>query len=62
MISYRNPSKSGKIMFWGLEGLGGILNVNIMKMTQKLRRIILLHLGLVAFRFHFGKTRKPIFK
>ena len=26
-------------------------------MAQELRRIILLHFGLVTFQFHFGKTR-----
>ena len=35
--------------------------VNIMKrIAQKLRRIILLHLGLVTFRCHYGRTRKPL--
>ena len=29
-------------------------------MTQKLRRIILLHFGLITFRFHFGKIRQVI--
>ena len=28
--------------------------------TQKLQRTILLHFGLVTFRFHFGKNRKPL--
>ena len=28
------------------------------RVARKLRRIILLHFGLVTFRFHFGKTRK----
>ena len=30
------------------------------RIAQKLRIIILLHFGLVTFRFHFGETRKVI--
>ena len=30
------------------------------RLARKLRRIMLLHFGLVTFRFHFGETRKPI--
>ena len=48
--------------FWfsrlGLSG-GGIFIVKAHKrMARKLRVIILLHLGLVSFRFHFGRTLK----
>ena len=44
-------------------GSGGVWGakfiVNVVKsVAPKLRIIILLHLGLVAFRFHFPKTRK----
>ena len=50
--------------FWGSTGSGvgggGILIVNIMKRTAgKLRRIILLHFGLVTFR-DVTMTPKPI--
>ena len=39
---------------------GAMSTVNLKKrMAQKLRRIIPLHFGLVAFRSHFGKTLKP---
>ena len=30
------------------------------RIAPKLRRIILLDFGLVTFRFHFGKIRKPV--
>ena len=40
---------------------GAILIENIVKqLAQKLRRIILLHFGLVTFWFHLGKTRQVI--
>ena len=40
---------------------GAIFIFNLNKSgAQKLRRIILLHLGLVILRFHFGKTRQVI--
>ena len=40
---------------------GLISIVNFQKRgAQELRRIILLHLGLVAIRFHLRKTRKSI--
>ena len=46
--------------FWGLGGLGGISTVNLMnRLTQKLRRIILLHLALITFEIRFGRTRRP---
>ena len=40
---------------------GGIFIVNVVieRLTQKLHRIILLQFGLVTFRIHFRKTRKP---
>ena len=35
--------------------------VNVKKrVARKLHQIILLHFGLVSFRFHFGETRQPI--
>ena len=40
---------------------GGIYIVNFMKrVAQNLRRVILLHFGLVIARFHSEKTRKLI--
>ena len=50
-----------KMPIWGLGGLGGsIFIVNIIeRIAQKLRRILLLHLGLVTFRIHFTKDRPP---
>ena len=57
--------KSEKI--WEKCGFGvwevwrAIFIVNFEKrVAQKLRRIILLHFGLVTFRIHFGRTRKPL--
>ena len=47
--------------FGGLGGLGVILIVNIMeRIAAKLCRTILLHLGLITFRTHYWKTRKPL--
>ena len=41
--------------------MGVIFIVNIIQRTsRKLRRITLLHFGLVTFRIHFRTTRKPI--
>ena len=53
----RDPIQNlGKIQIWGL---GGSFFVRIMKRVAKmLRKIILFHLGIVTFRFLFGKTRK----
>ena len=40
-------------------GLGVAFTVNIIKrIAGKLRRIILLHFGLVTCRFHYGRSRK----
>ena len=51
----------GTMWMWGLGSLGVILIVSIMEgITGKLRRILLLHFGLVAYTIHFRKTRKPI--
>ena len=53
--------KIRKIRIWGLGGLGVMSIVNLKKrLAQKVRRIILLHLGRVTFRIHFGKARKVI--
>ena len=53
------PSISGKIReirIWGLGDLGGHFYCNFWKrMAQKLRKIILLHFGLVTFWIHFGR-------
>ena len=50
-----NPEKCN-FGFWG--GLGIIFIVNlIQRLARKLPIIILLHLGLVTFKFHFGKTQ-----
>ena len=49
-----------KCWIWGL--WGPISTVNFKeKVAQKFHTIILLHLGLITFRFHFGKARKPWF-
>ena len=49
-----------KILFWA-GSLGELCVVNLKKsVVQKLRRIILLHVGLVIFRSHFGNTRKTL--
>ena len=40
--------------------MGAIFIVNFGKrVARKLCRIMLLHFGIVTFRFHFGRTRKP---
>ena len=36
------------------------VRLRIKRIAQKLRRIVLLYFGLVAFRFHFGRTRNPL--
>ena len=44
----------------GLGGLGAICIVNMIEsLAQKLHIIILVHFGLITFRFRFGKTMKP---
>ena len=59
-ISHMKSGTSGKNPDLGSRGLGVIFNVNIIKrLTQKLHRMILLHVGLVTFRIHFRETRKP---
>ena len=45
---------------FGVWGVFFIVNC-LKRVAQSLRRIILLHFGLVTFRIHFGKTRKPSF-
>ncbi len=56
LISDRESQKiMEKLQIWGRGGMGLILILNILKrIAQKLRRIILLHFGLVTFRIHFG--------
>ena len=56
-----NLGQSGKIEDLGSRGVWRIIFIadSIKRITQKLRRIILLHLGLITFRIHFRKTRKP---
>ena len=51
-----------KKSLWGLPGSGGtFLKLNFDKrVAQKLRRIILLHIGLVILNVHFPKVRKVI--
>ena len=52
---------TGKIPVWGPGGLGAFFTVNWkLSIAQKLRRIILLHLGLVTSRFHYWKTLNPL--
>ena len=54
-----NPGKLGQNSDLGS---GGIFFVNCKKgVAQELRRIILLHFGLVTFRLHFGKPDKSYF-
>ena len=57
-----NPGKSGETSWFGVWVVwGAMFLVNFVKnVAPKLCRIILLHVGLVTFRFHFGKARKPI--
>ena len=52
----------GNLRIWHLGVLGGgICIVNFKKrVARKLHRIILLHFGLVTFRFHSGRTLKPL--
>ena len=58
-IPIENPGKSGKNPD---ESLGAIFIVTFKKrMSRQLRRMTLIHLGLLTFRFHFGKTRQVIF-
>lgn len=47
----------GQLWIWGWEGIIVICNKIV---GRKFRMIILLHLGLVTFRFGFGKDRKVI--
>ena len=61
----KKGSKYGKIRIWALGGSGGHFHYNSESKTgPKLCKIILLHVGLVTFRFHFRfhfrKTRKVI--
>ena len=49
----QKPAKSGKTRFGRLRGLGGLGVCFIVTGA------ILLHLGLVTFRIHFRKARKP---
>ena len=59
-VPVENPSKSGENPNLGSGGSGAIFIVSFIKrLAQKLRRIILLHFGLVTFRIHLKKTRKP---
>ena len=61
-IPITNLRKSRKFRILGLGRVGGfIFIVNFKKrVAEKLRRIILLHLGLITCRFHFGKNRTPL--
>ena len=50
-----------KRWIWGLGVWGAICIVNIIeRIAQKLRRIILLHFGLVTFRIHVGKISENL--
>ena len=54
-----DPGNPGKIVDLGSSGSGAIFIVNIIqRLARKLRRIILLHLGITTFRFHYGRTLK----
>ena len=60
--SYGNLRKSGKNQDLGSGGgvWGAFFAVNCKKkVARKLHGIILLHFGLIIFRIHFWKTRKP---
>ena len=54
---WKNCEKSG----FGVSGVWGAIFIVILwkRAAQKLRRIILLHLGLVTFRFHYGRPLTP---
>ena len=55
-IPYRKCGKSGTK---SVSGSGANFTENVItRLAQKLRRIILLHLGFVTFRFHCGKTKQ----
>ena len=58
-----NPGKSGEIPDLGSWGVWGAISIVDFKkrVARKLHRIILLHLGLVTFRFHFGKPEQSLF-
>ena len=53
----------GTFRIWGLVGSGGpFVTVNLIKrLAQKLCRMVLSHFGLIIFRVHLGRTRKPLF-
>ena len=53
-----NDLPSGTFRFWDL--VRGIFTVIPDKMVQKLRIIILLHLRLITFNFHFPQNHKII--
>ena len=59
----QNPGRSRTNCGFGVWGrvCGAIFIINFIaqRIGQTLRRIILLHLGLVTFRIHFRKIRKP---
>ena len=60
--SYKKSWKIRDTMrFAGLGGLRRVISIvnNMQGIAGKLHRIILLHLGLVTFRFHYGRNRKP---
>ena len=60
-MPYRKSRKIQKTLrTWGQRVWGGVFSCNYYKrLAQELRRIILLHFGLVSFRIHSGKTLKP---
>ena len=57
IANLRNPGKLADLRSRG-SGVMFMINLN-KRAAQKLRSILLLHFGLVTFRFHFRKTRKP---
>ena len=58
-VPVESPAKSGKNPDLGSGGSGAIVIGSFIKrLAQKLRRIILLHFGLVTFRTHLKRTRK----
>ena len=63
-VPIRKPGRSGENMDLGSGGgVWGAISIAIFieRVTQKLRRIILLHSGLVTFRNNFGKPQYPLF-
>ena len=57
--SRRNRKNPEKNWFCDFEIIFVQFQLDLDKMTGKLHRIILLHLGLTTFWFYYGRSRKP---